>query len=269
MSEPTSTSITTSRRNVAWALAYGAICHLTFLLAVGSMVLGLHQGMGTGLGRLSGWSATAANALLVLQFPFVHSLLLSSYGRRVLAALAPRSLAGPLAPTTYVALASLQVLVTFALWTPSGVVWWTPAGPLRWGFEAAYAVSWVLVLKTMSDAGLGVQTGYGGWLAVARGEAPAYGSFPTGGSFRYCRQPIYAAFALTLWTGPVWTPDRLAVAVVWTVYCAVGPLLKERRYVARYGAAFREYQRAVPYMVPARRRASAPLEAPSAAGGAR
>jgi len=123
-------------------------------------------------------------------------------------------------------------------------------------------------VKGMNDAGLGTQMGYLGWTAAARGERPRYDSFPTGGMFRYCRQPIYAAFALTLWTGPVLTPDRLALAVLWTTYCLVGPLLKERRYLRRHGEAFREYQASVPYWLPARPRAVAPAtgtsEPPSA-----
>ena len=73
---------------------------------------------------------------------------------------------------------------------------------------------------------------------------------PTTGLFRIVRQPIYVAFALTLWTVPTWTPDQLAVALVLTTYCLVGPLLKERRFKRRFGQIFVAYANCVPYWLP-------------------
>jgi methanethiol S-methyltransferase len=58
------------------------------------------------------------------------------------------------------------------------------------------------------------------------------------------------AFALTLWTVPVWTPDQFALAISFTAYCLIAPLMKERRFTALYGARFTAYQRAVPYAWP-------------------
>jgi len=72
--------------------------------------------------------------------------------------------------------------------------------------------------------------------------------------FAVCRQPIYLGFAMTLWTGPTWTPVRLLLAAIWSVYCALGPLHKEWRSLRRHGEAFASYQREVPYMLPRLRR---------------
>ena len=242
MSQPTY-----SLRDRTLAVGYGVLCHASFLLGVGAMVFGLHEGLNNGLGPFRGWSAGLANAILLLQFPLLHSFLLGKRGAPYLARMAPAHLARPLATTLFATFASLQLLVVFLLWSPSGVVLWEPSGPLRIAFQVAYALSWVAVVQTMSDAGNATQMGYLGWLAVARGRPPSYPSFPREGSFRVCRQPIYFAFALTLWTGPIWTPDHLAVAVLWTAYCVVGPLLKEERYRSRYGEAFARYQAEVPF----------------------
>jgi protein-S-isoprenylcysteine O-methyltransferase Ste14 len=65
------------------------------------------------------------------------------------------------------------------------------------------------------------------------------------------RQPIYVAFALTLWTVPVWTPDQLVLALTLTAYCLAAPRLKERRFERRYGERFRAYRQSVPYALPA------------------
>ncbi len=80
-----------------------------------------------------------------------------------------------------------------------------------------------------------------------------------GGLFRVIRQPIYVAFALTLWTVPVWTPDQLVIALAYTAYCLLAPMLKERRFATRYGARFEDYQSAVPYALPRFRRSRKPL----------
>ena len=84
---------------------------------------------------------------------------------------------------------------------------------------------------------------------------------PQRGLLRFCRRPIYVAFAMTLWTVPAWTPDQLEVAaVVLTLYCVTGPLLKERRFSRRFGEQFRAYQRWVPYWLPLYRTRTPPAE---------
>ena len=242
------------RAEVAVALSWGALTHALFALAVVTMWLGLHDGLAGGAGGLEGWPAAAANAALVLQFPLLHSWLLSGRGRALLARAAPLGLGRALAPTTFAATASLQALATFALWSPSGVVLARGDGAASWAWEAAYAASWVFLLRALHDAGPGLQTGFVGWSSVVRGRKPEFGPFPTHGTFACCRQPVYLGFALTLWTGPVHTLDGLALATVWSAYCALGPLHKERRYRAWYGERYAAYQARVPYMFPRFRR---------------
>ena len=79
---------------------------------------------------------------------------------------------------------------------------------------------------------------------------PVFPAMPTQGLFRLIRQPIYLAFALTLWTVPVWTPDQLLLAICYTAYCLLAPRLKERRFAARYGEQFDRYRATVPYVLP-------------------
>jgi protein-S-isoprenylcysteine O-methyltransferase Ste14 len=237
---------------IATALVWGLACHGLFVVAIAWMVVGLHEGLTTGAGGLSGWGALAANALLVLQFPLLHSFLLAGPGRRLLARLVPFGLGRDLAPTSFGIVASLQLLVAFGLWSPSGVVLFAAQGALRPVFEVAFVASWLFLVKALWDAGLSLQTGFVGWSAVLRGRRPAFGAFPQHGLFRACRQPVYLAFATTLWTGPVLSVDRVALALAWSAYCAVGPLLKEGRYRTWYGDAYRAYQARVPYLLPFR-----------------
>lgn len=232
------------------ALVYGFVCHVSFALGIVAMMVAIHQGLTLGRGRLAPGLAVMANTALLLQFAAGHSLLLSDRGRRWLMKLAPRGLGKDLSTTIYATIASWQLLLTFVLWTPSGIVWWAPSGALFAVSTAAYGAAWLLLLKTMADAGLGVQTGFLGWSSVARNRVPQYAPFRPRGTFRMVRQPIYVAFAMTLWLAPVWTPDRLVLALGWTAYCVLGPLLKERRYERFYGDAFASYRASVPYWLP-------------------
>jgi protein-S-isoprenylcysteine O-methyltransferase Ste14 len=244
------------RVRLAIALAYGAVCHAAFGIAVLSMIIAMFFGMSKSLGRVREPWSVAANAALVLQFPLVHSLLLTRSGGRWLGRLAPRGYGGTLSTTTYAIVASVQLIALFALWTPSGIVWWRAEGTALVLVCIAYAASWIMLIKASYDAGAEVQSGALGWMSLAQDRQPVFPDMPTRGLFAIIRQPIYVAFALTLWTVPVWTPDQLALALTLTAYCLAAPMLKERRFERRYGTRFREYRARVPYAVPSPRRGS-------------
>jgi methanethiol S-methyltransferase len=235
---------------IALALLLGALCHAVFSAAVLAMIAAMFFGMSESFGTLPWPLAALANAALIMQFPLVHSLLLTRRGGRWLTRAIPGPHGGTLSTTTYAIVASAQLLALFALWTPSGIVWWRAEGAAFWAITAAYAASWLLLMKASFDAGAEVQSGALGWMSLMARRKPVFPDMPTEGLFRVIRQPIYVAFALTLWTVPVWTPDQLALAVSLTAYCLLAPRLKERRFEARYGERFRRYRDRVPYALP-------------------
>jgi ubiquinone biosynthesis O-methyltransferase len=226
------------------------LCHALFALSVGFMIWHMFFGMSRALGPLASPWSWMSNALLLLQFPLAHSFLLSGQGGKHLKRLAPSAFAGDLAPTTYVIIASLQVLLLFNMWSFSGVIWWQAQGWALYALMALYAASWLLLGKAILDAGISLQTGALGWWAVFRNCKPKFPGMPTRGLFRYSRQPIYFGFACTVWTVPTWTPDQLFVALALTAYCLIGPLYKEARFRGRYGAAFDDYSKDKPYWLP-------------------
>lgn len=235
---------------IAIALVYGALCHAVFAAAVLAMIVAMYFGMSQSLGAVPYPWAIAVNAFLLVQFPLVHSFLLSKRGGGLLAKLAPAHYGGTLATTTYAIVASIQLLALFALWTPSGIIWWRAEGFSLVGTSVLYASAWLLLVKASFDAGAEVQSGALGWISLVQNIKPVFPDMPMTGLFRLIRQPIYVAFALTLWTVPVWTPDQLAVALTLTVYCLTAPVFKERRFLARYGERFENYRNTVPYAVP-------------------
>jgi protein-S-isoprenylcysteine O-methyltransferase Ste14 len=242
------------RREILAALATAVLVHSLFALAVGSLAFALATGMQWGRGTLTGGLAVVANTLLVAQFPLVHSWLLTSRGRALLARLSPFGHGEVLTVSTYALSASLQLLLAFWAWSPSGVVWHEPhgaTGVLQW---LAFGGAWLFLQKALWDAGLAVQSGAAGWWALLRGRAVDFGELPTRGLFARCRQPIYLGFALVLWTAPVWTLDWLLLATGWSAYCVVGPLRKEARWQRRFGDRFTAYRATVPYLLPRLRR---------------
>lgn len=238
---------------VCLAVSFGLVCHSLFAVAVLSMVIAMSQGMSESLGRVSWPWAFFTNAALIVQFPLAHSALLTIRGSRLLARIVPGAHGATLSTTTYAIIASAQLLALFALWTPSGIIWWRPEGAVFWIICSAYTISWLILAKASFDAGVEVQSGALGWLSLMARIRPVFPDMPTQGLFRVIRQPIYVAFALTLWTAPVWTPDQLVLAVFYTAYCLLAPRRKERRFEARYGARFQQYRDTVPFAVPKRK----------------
>jgi protein-S-isoprenylcysteine O-methyltransferase Ste14 len=236
--------------HVSTAIAWGVVCHATFAAAIATMFVAVRGGMELGRGALEGSLALAANLALLLQFPLVHSFLLGATGRKVLERCAPPRIARELAPTVFATLASVQLLVTFLAWSPSGREFARPSGAAAWGSDVLYLGAWLLLVRSIHDAGIANQTGFVGWSSVVRARPLDFGPFPTTGLFRLCRQPVYFAYAAVLWTAPVRTPDGLLLAAVWSTYCVLGPLLKERRYLRWFGAAYETYRRRTPYFVP-------------------
>jgi len=237
-------------RRVVLALSMGLLCHAIFAAAIVSMVYAMFFGLSRSLGDIGYPWAFFANLALLLQFPLAHSFLLTRGGMSVLSALVPGVHGGTLSTTTYAIIASLQLLLLFWLWTPSGIIWWQADGVALYLIIAAYALSWILLGKAVFDAGVDLQSGALGWLSLLAAKKPRFPDMPTLGLFRMIRQPIYLAFACTLWTVPTWTPDQLALATLWTGYCMGAPLWKERRLRLQFGTRFERYRAEVPYMIP-------------------
>lgn len=240
------------------ALAYGAVNHLLFAAAIAMMAFSLFTGMHYGLGPFRGVAGWAANLLLLLQFPLIHSFLLTPSGKRMLGWLAPASLRRELSTTLYASSASIQLILCFLFWSPSGAMVWMPPPALMSVLSVAYAASWLLLLLAMREAGLGLHMGSLGWLAVWRNRAPAYPPLPVKRRLHSrVRQPIYIAFTLILWTSPEWSWDKTALVLLWSAYCVIGAAIKERRYLRYFGETFRAYQASVPFWFPFRRRRAA------------
>ena len=89
----------------AVALISGALCHAFFVLGVGTMIVAMFFGMSRSLGNLEAPWWWVANALLLAQFPLLHSFLLSNRGRVLLSRIVPCGMGPALSSTTFATIA--------------------------------------------------------------------------------------------------------------------------------------------------------------------
>ena len=235
-----------------WMIAflYGILCHVIFTVSVVTMLVAMFFGMSQSFGKIPDPYSYFFNLLLLLQFPISHSFLLSSIGQKYLLYFSPKQYSKTLAPTIFALLASIQLFLLFFCWTPTKIMIWQATGTSYFLMCTLYSFSWLLLIWASIDAGAELQSGALGWMSLAQNKAPKFPDLPTFGLFKLIRQPIYASFALTTWTTPNLTLDQLLIAVVFTAYCVIAPIFKEKRLEKRFGDKFTNYKSQVPYMIP-------------------
>ncbi len=84
------------------------------------------------------------------------------------------------------------------------------------------------------------------------------------GPYRWVRHPLYFCCLAAIWAVPELTADRLLYNIMWSGWIIVGSMLEERDLIALFGAAYRDYRKKVPMLIPWR---IVPVSASSLAGG--
>ena len=232
------------------SLTYGFICHTSFALAGVCMFWVLFNGFTVSLGSLKYPLNMICNFFLLIQFPILHSFLLSNFGRKILRLFATRNFGNILETTIYVTIASIQLLLLFVFWTPSHIIIYNFEYPLNILNILLFTFSWFLLSLSSFQAGIKVQTGSLGWTSMFFLKKPMFPPMPTKGLFKIIRQPIYLSFCFVLWTPPTMTLDLFLVAFFYSFYCYLAPRFKEKRFIKFYGKSFIEYKKKTPYFFP-------------------
>jgi protein-S-isoprenylcysteine O-methyltransferase Ste14 len=164
--------------------------------------------------------------------------------------------------STFVLCASLALLLLFWQWRPIGVPIWSvenAAGrALLWTLFGAGWVTVLIVTFLINHFDLfGLRQV---WLPLV-GKPYTRVSFRTPLPYRFVRHPLYFGFLLGFWMTPTMTLAHLVFAVATTAYIVLAIQFEERDLAWEHGAAYEEYRRTVPMLLPgrARRRTSAPV----------
>ena len=186
--------------------------------------------------------AISINVALLIVFGLQHSgMARAGFKRwwiRVVPARVERS--------TYVLFSSLALLLVCALWRPLPLVLWDVRGTalaLLLRIVGAAGALVILVAAVQIDA----------WsLLGLRQAAGASGDLPlqAPGLYRFVRHPLMLGVVLVLWTPALLTAGYLLFAAGMSAYILVGVHLEERDLLAQHGAAYADYCRRVPRLVP-------------------
>ena len=72
----------------------------------------------------------------------------------------------------------------------------------------------------------------------------------TNGLYRFVRHPLYFFSLLVLWFNPVMGLNGLIFTIASTLYFWIGSIYEERKLLAFFGDAYRDYQQQVPRLIP-------------------
>ncbi len=75
-------------------------------------------------------------------------------------------------------------------------------------------------------------------------------SFTNSGWYSIVRHPLYFFSTMFMALNPVMTSQWLLLTIVGTLYFIIGGLIEEKRLVAEFGEAYRNYQQCVPFFIP-------------------
>jgi protein-S-isoprenylcysteine O-methyltransferase Ste14 len=213
----------------------GALFVLSLALCAYSYVVPWSAG-----GAGGGWRAAAVDAILLTLFAAHHSIFAREPVKRWLA----RHLAAPLLRSVYVWAAALLLLLTCALWQAIGGDFYHA----RNGVAALAALVQLLGVWVIARA---VATIDPLELAGIRQIEPATQAAPPAerlqiiGPYRLVRHPVYFGWLLIVFGAAHMTGDRLAFAVVTTIYLVIAIPWEERSLTSAFGDEYEEYKRLV------------------------
>jgi methanethiol S-methyltransferase len=241
--------------------AYSLLCYLAFWLTTGWAVLFV-AGFG-GVPNIDGRTGTPAAAALVadlallLLFAVQHTVMARAAAKQWLT----RWLDERAERSTYVLASSGCLALLFWQWhAMPASLWHVSNGPARAALWVVCGAGWVLALASTIPAGhlefLGVRPERGGGLVVD-------------GLYSWVRHPMMFGLLVAFWVTPGLTAGHAVFAAAATAYVLVGIRFEERDLRRRFGAAYDDYARRVPAVLPrlARRSAPARPEGPAHSSG--
>ena len=230
--------------------AYGCFAYLMFLgsfLYAIAFVGGLAPKALDGLQDMPLAPALAIDLALLALFAVQHSVM----ARRWFKEWWTQYVHPVIERSTYVLCASLALIVLFWQWRPlGGEIWLVESPAARAALIGLCAFGWLLVLVTTFLIDhfdlFGLRQV---WLYLV-GRPYTRAQFVQPAPYRVVRHPLYLGFLLAFWMTPTMTVAHLVFAVATTAYIVLAIQFEERDLVHEHGAAYEEYRRRVPMLLP-------------------
>jgi methanethiol S-methyltransferase len=241
-----------------FVFGYGTIAYLVFFVAILYAIgfvgnFGVPKTIDTdgGMNLLpyssSMMFAVLMNSALLGVFAIQHTIMARKPFKRWLTQFIPASAER----STFVLVASVILLATFALWIPMpGIVWQVENAAARMVLTGTYFLGWFLVFFSSFLINHFDLFGLRQVYLELRSQPYRPLVFRTASLYRFVRHPLLLGFLIAFWSAPVMTEGRLLFTVLTTLYIFVGIQFEERDLAAEHGESYRRYQRRVPMVIP-------------------
>ena len=227
---------------VAYLLFFGTILYMIGFLGDFAVPKGIDDGRPGGI-----WAALGVDLSLILLFAVQHTVMARPAFKRWWT----RYLPWPMERSTFVALASLLLLLAFWQWRPiPGTVWEIEAPAGRAALYALFALGWFLVffssfLIDHFDL-FGLRQAY----LHFRGRPYSHVPMKVVSLYRWVRNPLMLGFLVAIWATPLMTAGHLLFALAMSAYILVGIRFEERTIERELGEIYRAYCKRTPMLVP-------------------
>lgn len=183
---------------------------------------------------------------LSLMFFIQHSVMLRKSFRDFAQKVVPATCYGAL----YAAVSGLTLLVLLVFWQKSGIVLISADGMFRWVSRIVFFGS--MAGFAWATRALGAFDPFGAKIIICHmnNRRPKNLSLSIRGPYKRVRHPLYFFSLLMIWFCPDISADRLLFNGLWTLWIIIGTILEERDLVREFGAAYQQYQRQTPMLIP-------------------
>jgi methanethiol S-methyltransferase len=232
---------------------YGLAAYLLFLVAflyaigfVGNLWVpkGIDDGVPTSL-----VSAIIVNVALLLLFAVQHNIMARPWFKDWWTRFVPR----PIERSTYVAIASLILLLLYWQWRPMPeTVWHVDNSVGRGVLWALFFAGWLIALYSSAVIDHFELFGLKQVWTHLQGREPASAPFSERWIYRWVRHPLMFGFILAFWSAPTMSQGRLLFALVTTIWILIAIQIEERDLTAILGEPYRQYQSRTPMILPLR-----------------
>ncbi|RDS80381.1 methanethiol S-methyltransferase [Dyella psychrodurans] len=230
---------------------YGVLCYLAFFLTflyligfVGNLAVPKSIDAGS---PASLTAAISTNLALVALFGIQHSVMarpgFKSWWTRWVPQTIERS--------SYVLLASLVLILLFALWVPiKSEVWRVQSSFASTVLWVLFALGWTLVLGSTILINHFDLFGLRQVYLNLKNKAYTPIGFRIPLFYRVVRHPLVLGFLIAFWATPMMTAGHLLFAATMTTYVLIALQFEERDLVAAFGERYRQYQQRVSMLIP-------------------
>jgi protein-S-isoprenylcysteine O-methyltransferase Ste14 len=232
-------------------LLYGLVAYLLFLAAF-LYVIGFVANWGVPKGiddGVVGPPATAIiiNVALLLLFAVQHNVMARPQFKDWWTRFIPR----PIERSTFVALASLILLLLYWQWRPMPAVVWHVENSLGrgilWGL---YFAGWATVLYSSFLIDHFELFGLKQTWSYFCGREQMSADFSERSLYRWVRHPLMLGFIVAFWSAPTMSVGRLLFAVVTTLWIIIAIQIEERDLIALLGEPYRRYRQRTSMLLP-------------------